>query len=204
MKAKRNLLFLILAMILLFVGMKMVYDKNLKEGVGKEIKEVTSEEESKENIILETSEEVEDGRKEKAFLLEFQDMQGNPVSLSDFQEQPIVLNFWASWCPPCQMEMPYFVSLYEEYRKDVIFIMLNQTDGSRETKESALAFMDQENLRLPIYFDYGGEVAIAFEAFHLPTTFFIDQEGKLVSSHKGYISEEILRSNIEKIVKEEE
>ena len=65
------------------------------------------------------------------------DSEGNEVALSDFLGQPVVLNFWASWCGPCKSEMPDFQEVYEEYGEEVQFLMVNLTDGSQETVESA-------------------------------------------------------------------
>ena len=65
------------------------------------------------------------------------DEEGNPVSLSDFFGKPIILNFWASWCGPCKSEMPDFEEAYLEYGDVIQFLMVNCTDGSRETVEGA-------------------------------------------------------------------
>lgn len=64
------------------------------------------------------------------------DADGNEVSLSDFIGKPIVLNFWATWCSPCKSELPTFDAAYATYGEDVQFIMLNLTDGYRETVEA--------------------------------------------------------------------
>ena len=65
------------------------------------------------------------------------DIDGNPVNLYDFTGKPLVVNFWVSWCGPCQMEMPDFDSAYEAYKEEIAFLMINMTDGSRETIETA-------------------------------------------------------------------
>ena len=81
------------------------------------------------------------------------DFQGNEVSLSDFRGKPVVLNFWASWCGPCKREMPDFESIYQELGEDVEFMMVNVTDGSRETRDSAAEFIAGEGYTFPVYYD---------------------------------------------------
>ena len=61
------------------------------------------------------------------------DLEGNEVHLTDFFGKPIIVNFWASWCGPCKMEMPDFDVAYNTYKDDIVFLMVNMTDGSRET-----------------------------------------------------------------------
>ena len=75
------------------------------------------------------------------------DKDGNQVQLSSFFGKPIVLNFWASWCPPCKEEMPDFETAYQNY-DDVQFLMVNMTDGARETMESAQAHVAQQGYTL--------------------------------------------------------
>ena len=72
------------------------------------------------------------------------DREGNPVRLSDYAGKPVVLNFWASWCPPCKSEMPDFHAAYEELGDQVQFLMVNATDGSRETVDTAASFIQEQ------------------------------------------------------------
>ena len=73
------------------------------------------------------------------------DAEGNEVKLSDFIGKPVVLNFWASWCGPCKAEMPFFDAMYNDYKDKVQVVMVNVTDGSRDTVESVTAFYEDSD-----------------------------------------------------------
>ena len=109
------------------------------------------------------------------------DMDGNSVKLSDFRGKPVVVNFWASWCGPCKMEMPDFNDVYHEYGDDVVFMMVNMTDGGQETLESAKKFINSQPYDFPVYFDVNMEAAIGYGVSAIPMTFFIDDEGNVVT-----------------------
>ena len=80
------------------------------------------------------------------------DKEGKEVHLSDYIGKPIVLNFWASWCGPCQMEMPDFNEKYQELGEEVQFLMINMTDGSRETVEKSVSIYRRTRIWIPGFF----------------------------------------------------
>ena len=127
------------------------------------------------------------------------DKDGNEVQLSNFAGKPIVLNFWASWCGPCQMEMPDFEEMYKQYGEEVQFVMVNMTDGSQETVDSATQFITEKGYTFPVYYDTKMEGAYYYSVYSLPTTYFIDAEGYVTASNKGMISGENLQTGIEAI-----
>ena len=127
------------------------------------------------------------------------DADGNEVHLSDFIGKPIVLNFWASWCGPCKSEMPDFNEVYQELGEDVQFLMINMTDGSRETVEIASEFVAQQGYTFPVFYDTAQNAAITYGVYSLPTTLFIDAEGYLVAYAPGAIPQESLLQGIDMI-----
>lgn len=131
-----------------------------------------------------------------------EDAEGNIVRLSDFAGKPVVLNFWASWCPPCRAEMPEFDAVWKEMGDDVVFLMVNATDGQRETKEKGMQFIADKGFSFPVYYDTTQEAAYVYGISSLPTTAFIDANGSFVTGYLGQIDEQTLRSSIALIAPE--
>ena len=128
------------------------------------------------------------------------DLEGNPHKLSDFQGKPVILNFWASWCGPCKMEMPDFDEKYQAYGDQVHFLMVNLTDGSQETVETASKFITDQGYTFPVYFDTAMEGAIAYGVNAVPVTYFVDAEGSFVAWQQGVLSAENLQKGIDMVL----
>lgn len=126
------------------------------------------------------------------------DFEGNEVKLSDYKGRPVVLNFWATWCYYCKLEMPDFNEAYKKY-PDVQFLMVNATDGVQETMSSAKEYINKENYQFDIFFDTTLEAVNAYYVTGFPSTFFIDKDGNLVTRGSGMLDMETLEKGIKMI-----
>ena len=131
-----------------------------------------------------------------------QDWEGNMVKLSDFFGKPIVLNFWASWCPPCKAELPDFDDACKKYDGEVVFLMVNMTDNQMETVEVAKDFIKTYGYDFPVYFDVDYEAAMVYGVRSIPQTYFINAEGEAVATATGMISAAQLEQGIGMIYSE--
>ena len=124
------------------------------------------------------------------------DKDGNEVFIHDLKGKPTVINFWASWCPPCKAEMPDFNKIYKEMGDEVNFAMVNMTTSSRETEVKAKEFIEENGFEFPVYYDIDGDVANTYQINAFPTTFFIDKDGYLVAYAFSQMSEESILKGI--------
>lgn len=127
------------------------------------------------------------------------DSDGNNVKLSDFRGKPVVLNFWASWCTYCKQEMPDFNELYKKDKDKVVFLFVDCTDGSKETKEKAQAFLKQQGYDFPVYYDFDQDAVTQYGLTGLPATVFIDRNGCFVSGRIGLYDKDSLEAGIAQI-----
>lgn len=121
----------------------------------------------------------------------------NKVKLSSYIGKPVVINFWASWCPPCKEEMPAFNEISNKYNKDQLnVLMVDLTDGQRETIDKAKRFIKENNYNMKILFDSESNAAINYNISAIPRTLFIDKDGYIVKDHSGEITKEELENQI--------
>ena len=127
------------------------------------------------------------------------DIDGDAVSLSDFIGKPVIINFWASWCGPCKMEMPEFEEKFNELGGDIQFLMVNLTDENRETRETAISYIEESGYTFPVYFDTDQDAAYTYGVYSIPSTYFIGADGSAVAMAQGAIDGSILDRGISMI-----
>lgn len=125
------------------------------------------------------------------------DAQGNEVKLSDFFGKPIIINFWATWCPYCVEEMPVFEEAYRNYGDDIHFLMIDDVDGKRETQAVGESFIQEKGYTFPVYYDTEGFAGYTYQVYSLPTSVFIDGEGYIVIYYPGPLTAEMLQQGID-------
>lgn len=106
-------------------------------------------------------------------------LNGDVIRVNELQGQVLLINFWASWCPPCVAEMPSLDKLYEEYGNNARFLFV-----ARDQKDKVIAYMEKNNYHFPVYFETG-LTPVGLYNTGLPTTFILDKDGKIVVAHTG-------------------
>ena len=181
-----KLIILVLALVVLMLGATRLYD-TLSSKVPVNMMATQSP----------AAEEEKESQRKQVPDFTVYDQEGNPHKLSDFQGKPVVLNFWASWCGPCKMEMPDFEQMYQQYSGQVVFMMVNLTDGSQETVETAHSFVAESGYTFPVYYDTDMEAAFRYSVTAVPATYFIDEERYLESFQKGMLTAQALQTGID-------
>lgn len=137
------------------------------------------------------------------------DQFGNSHTLSEYKGKTVFLNFWATWCGPCRMEMPYIQKVYEDYGNnsgDVIILGVanpktkdrpNNSDVSQEEVES---FLSENGYTYPVAMDLDGSIFAAYGIQAFPTTFMIDKNGNVYGYAPGSLSEDMIRSIIQQTI----
>ena len=132
--------------------------------------------------------------------LTLNDLGGSPHSLAEFRGQVVLVNLWATWCPPCKAEMPNLERLYEKHRQEgLVVIAINDGDPAKDVS----AFVREFQLTFPVWLDptYTATER-AFKTLNLPSSFVIDRSGSVRLAWVGAISEKNLEKYIVPLIKE--
>lgn len=127
-------------------------------------------------------------------------LDGKKVKLSDYQGKKVIVNFWATWCPPCKAEMPHMQNYYEDFAEEenVEILAVNLTSGDSEEKVND--FVRDFGLTFPIPMDTEGVVGQTYEAITIPTSYMIDTKGRIQNKIVGPMDEQMIKdfvSNLE-------
>jgi cytochrome c biogenesis protein CcmG/thiol:disulfide interchange protein DsbE len=138
---------------------------------------------------------VSQGRYALDFTLEALD--GNEASLSDYAGSVVLVNFWATWCPPCRDEIPHFEEASRMYRDEGLVVLgVNFQESAAEVEP----FVERLGVTYPILLDESGRVAKEYRAVGLPTSVLVDRDGVIQVRHSGYLSEGQLERYLSKLL----
>ncbi|HLS08006.1 redoxin domain-containing protein [Lentibacillus sp.] len=123
-------------------------------------------------------------------------LEGEQVALSDYRGQRVMVNFWATWCPPCRAEMPDMQKFYENKDVEILAINLTETESSRDAVPD---FIDAYELTFPILMDEETEVANQYQIQPIPSSFMIDSNGRIQFKAPGALNYELMVQEFEKM-----
>ncbi len=129
---------------------------------------------------------------------QLQTLEGQPVSLADIEGKVAIIDFWATWCPPCVKEIPEFIELYQAYRDQGLVILGISMDQAGP--EVVRNFVAKNGVTYPVAM-FNPEVVEAYEVFTgIPTTFILDRQGQVVQKVVGYHPKSFFESEIKKLL----
>ena len=128
---------------------------------------------------------------------------GAQKRLIDLRGKPAVINFFASWCGPCKMEMPHFDEAYKAYGDTIEFMMVDLCAYGNDTKENAKKLVADGGWTFPVYFDTEGSATTAYSVRSMPTTIFVSADGELVGKRVGALSAAQLQAQIDALLAKE-
>lgn len=131
--------------------------------------------------------------------LKLRDMNGADVNLADFKGKPMLINFWATWCPPCLEEIPYFVELVDEYKDEGLVVLGISTD---DTADQLRPFAGDLKMNYPVLVGLDQpEVERAFGAmWAIPVTIFVKKDGTVCKTHRGTQTKEFFEQHVKALL----
>ncbi|MCE5287041.1 MAG: TlpA family protein disulfide reductase [Pelosinus sp.] len=144
-----------------------------------------------------TSQGVQIGNLAPDFTLRTLD--GQMVNLSDFRGKKVILNFWATWCPPCKAEVPEFEKFYQEQQSDNIEIIAVDITDQEKSKEDVADFIKAYGITYPVVLDEKGTAASTYRISAIPTTYILDAQGIIRQKVTGAMSSQALTDAVTKL-----
>ncbi len=114
---------------------------------------------------------------------------GDEITLSDLRGQAVLINFWATWCPPCRLEMPAIEQTYRKYREQGFVVLAVDLE---EPKDRVQGFVDELGLTFPVLLDESGTVSRRYRVLAIPTSFFVNRQGVIIAIWRGAMSAEVI------------
>ncbi len=188
-----NKAFFGVALIVVLLGIVVVNLYQSKDEA-EQIEEAVQEELGSDAHVVEQPEGLAQGDGAPGF--ELMNLNGEAVSLSDYKGKKVILNFWATWCPPCKAEMPHMENFYKDNSENVEILAVNlmNTESNRENVQE---FIEEYGLTFPILLDESGELGKEYRAVTIPTTYMINTEGVIHHRVVGPMDEEMMTNLVD-------
>ena len=138
---------------------------------------------------------VQEEEAQKAVDFTLPSLTGDEITLSALRGKTVIINLWATWCPPCRQEMPHMQKFYEEHQEEVEILAVNLTSEDYG-KERVAQFVSEFELTFPVLLDYTGEVGKLYKAFTIPTSYVIDKHGMIFQKIVGPMDDEYMEQLI--------
>lgn len=172
----------VIVILLVLVDITVLKDKGMVDNVGQADKPKKIEELEELPVGI--------GIENMAPSFTLKDFDGNEVSLGDYKGKKILLNFWASWCPPCRAEMPDMEKFYQKYKDEGYTVIAVNMAATEKNPQDALAFVEENDLTFPVLVDEKGSIKALYNVMSFPTSYFIDSDGVIRNKVIGAMSEE--------------
>lgn len=183
--------------IIIIMGLIMIVAMNV---LGNE-KETIDENETVKTAETASTNEKEDTTNQVEYVapdFELKTLEGETVRLSNYVGKKVILNFWATWCPPCKEEVPHMQKVYEEYKNQGVEILAVNVTNKDKGEEEVAQFVKEHGLTFEVLLDDEGFVGSTYQVLTLPTTYMIDTKGNMVDIIKGPMNEALMKELINK------
>lgn len=182
--------------IIIIISLIMIVAINVKKPIDEKETMKTEETAQTETSAPHATEETQNQVEYRAPDFELQTLKGETVHLSDYVGKKVFLNFWATWCPPCQEEVPHMQKIYEEYQNQGVEILAVNVTNKDKGKEVVAQFVKEHGLTFDIMLDEEGFVGSKYQVITLPTTYIIDTKGNMVNIIEGPMNEALMKELI--------
>ena len=131
--------------------------------------------------------------------IRLQDLNGNPVSLADYRGQVVLVNNWATWCPPCRQEMPVLEAFFLDHRQqDFIVVAIDAGDPAEIVSD----FVSRYNMSFPVWVDPSSSALNSFRNNYLPSSYLINEQGQVIKVWSGAVTRASLEENITPLLRD--
>lgn len=181
----------LLTIAIILLALTIIFVNLWKSSTTQQTKENVEEETS----TAETSPEFGKPQVQAGYLapdFELTTLDGASASLSDYRGKKVILNFWATWCPPCKAEMPHMQNFYEKNKDNGIEVVTVNLTNMENSRGNINKFVEDYSLSFPVLLDEDGAIGTQYQAFTIPTSYIIDSNGIISTKIVGPMDEDMM------------